>query len=124
MLDTHSNATASRTGESAAKPLVFACAGCSHVARLSYDLARELDRRGIAEMSCLAGLGALKPAFVKEVARRTTWVIDGCPIECGAGVFARNGHAIGRHIKLHELGFRKYGEIAQDFDMGGLIRRL
>jgi uncharacterized metal-binding protein len=104
-----------------AKPLVYACAGCSHVARLSYDLARELDRRAIAEMSCLAGLGAGKPAFVKMLRGRPAWVIDGCPIECGLGVFTRNEHTVNRHIRLHDLGFKKNQPRNDYFDMDVLV---
>lgn len=106
------------------KPLIYACAGCSAVARLSYDLAKELDQLGIAEMSCLAGLGAGKRAFTRMLEGRSAWIIDGCPIECGLGVFERNGHTVGRHIRLHELGFKKYQELDQDFDMNRLVQRV
>jgi len=36
------------------KPVVFACSGCSPAGQLANQLALELDRRDIAEMSCLA----------------------------------------------------------------------
>lgn len=112
-----------RCRDAAGKPLVYACAGCSPVARLAYDLAQELDRCGVAEMSCLAGLGALKPSFVKVLEGREAWVIDGCPIECALGVFTRNGHAAGRHIRLHKLGFKKY-QVSADLDMDALVNRV
>lgn len=89
------------------KPVVFACAGCSFAGRLAYDLAQEFDRRGIAEMSCLAGLGANHPSFRRKLRDRPAWIIDGCPIECSQGVFDRNGDRADVHIRLHELGFKK-----------------
>lgn len=104
------------------KPLVYACAGCSQVARLAYDLAKDLDRRGLAEMSCLAGLGAGKRAFTRMLDGRSAWVIDGCPIECGLGVFERNKHAVGRHIRLFDLGYKKNQALIQGYDMDELIQ--
>lgn len=47
-----------------AKPLVFACSGCSFAGKLTDDLARRFDRNGDAERSCLAGIGAKRPGFI------------------------------------------------------------
>lgn len=93
-----------------ATPLVFACSGCSFAGKLADDMARHLDLSGDAEMSCLAGIGAKRPGFLAKLHSREVWVIDGCPIECGRGVFeqAGQGGAITRHIRLHEHGVKKY----------------
>ncbi len=88
-------------------PLVYACAGCSDAGKLAYDLGLALTRRGDAEMSCLAGVAALRPGFLRQLRRRDAWVIDGCPIECGRGVFEQAGQRMTRHIRLHELGYCK-----------------
>lgn len=88
-------------------PIVFACSGCSHAGRVAYDLAQELDRRGIAKMSCLAGVGALKSHFLRQLRNCETWLIDGCPIQCALGVFERAQQSLDAHIRLHELGVRK-----------------
>jgi uncharacterized metal-binding protein len=89
------------------RPLLFACAGCSNAGTLAYDVAKELDRRGIAEMSCLAGVGAAKPHFLKMLHDRDVWVIDGCPIECGLGVFGQVSEHVDVHIRLHQFGVQK-----------------
>lgn len=91
------------------RPVVFACAGCSSAGRLAYDLALELDRRGVAEMSCLAGLACEKKPFLKKVAGREVWMIDGCPIECALGVMERIARRADVHIRLHDFGVRKQG---------------
>jgi len=39
------------------KPLVYACSGCSNVAQLANDLALILNRKNLAEMSSIAGIG-------------------------------------------------------------------
>lgn len=89
------------------KPILFACSGCSNAGQLANDVARELDRRGVAEMSCLAGIGAAKPLFLKKLQQREVWGIDGCPIHCGLGVFDQVGEHIDVHIRLHDLGVKK-----------------
>ncbi|MFM2427654.1 MAG: hypothetical protein RL707_1481, partial [Pseudomonadota bacterium] len=46
-------------------PLVYACSGCSSAAQLANQVALQLDRRGIAEMSCIAGVGGDVPYLLK-----------------------------------------------------------
>ena len=38
-------------------PLVYSCSGCSSAAQLANHVALRLDRAGVAEMSCIAGVG-------------------------------------------------------------------
>lgn len=65
------------------KPLVYSCSGCSNVAQLANDVAIELDRRGVAEMSCIAGVGGNVPALVKVAkSGRPIIGLDGCPLSC------------------------------------------
>lgn len=40
-------------------PLVYSCSGCSSAAQMANYVAVQLDRRGAAEMSCIAGVGAM-----------------------------------------------------------------
>lgn len=88
-------------------PLVYACAGCSHAGRAAYDVAQELSSRGDAEMSCLAGVAAELPVFLRVLDGREVWVIDGCPLECAKAVFDKLGRPIHRHIQLREHGVAK-----------------
>lgn len=103
------------------KPVVFACSGCSPAGQLANQLALELDRRGIAEMSCLAGLGAEKPLFMKLAARRPVWIIDGCPIECGEGVSAKVDRPMVLHLRLHDLGIKKKEGLLDTMTMDDLV---
>jgi hypothetical protein len=50
-----------------AVPLVYSCSGCSSAAQLSNHLAVRLDRAGLAEMSCIAGVGGQVPSLVRKV---------------------------------------------------------
>ncbi|QNN24060.1 zinc-binding protein [Planctomycetales bacterium ZRK34] len=113
-----------QTREPNTLPVVFACAGRSDAAELTWKLARELDRRGLAEMSCLAGVGAGKAPFLRKIHNRRVWVIDGCPIECGLGIFALRDLPIDRHIRLHDLGLRKNHIDIEHVDLDALIDRI
>lgn len=101
-------------------PSVFACSGCSNAGQLSDGVARQLDRRGVAEMSCLPGVGAAKAHFLKKLAEREVWVIDGCPIECSLGVFSVLNEPVDIHIRLHDLG----APLLADADLDALIDAL
>jgi uncharacterized metal-binding protein len=48
-----------RSQHGAEKPLVYSCPGCSSAAQMANYIALELDRRGVAEMSCIAGVGGM-----------------------------------------------------------------
>ena len=88
-------------------PILFACSGCSNAGQLANDLAVEFDRRGIAEMSCLAGVGAGKELFLKRLRDREVWVIDGCPIDCSLGVFDQVREHVDVHIRLNDFNIKK-----------------
>lgn len=105
------------------RPIVYACAGCSFAGRLTYDLAQELDRRDIAQMSCLAGLAADLPYFQRQAEGRRLWIIDGCPLECSREVFRRAGRRANADIRLHELGIQKNSPPDGGVDVDLLVER-
>jgi len=105
-------------------PVVLACAGCSSAGRLAYDLALELDRRGHAEMSCLAGVGAKRKVFLRKLEDRPIWIIDGCPIECSRGVMEQVDREADVHIKLHDYGVAKKAAPAAGVSMNALVVRV
>src|SRR3546814_17914825 len=47
-------------------PLVYSCSGCSNVAQLANTVALRLDSAGLAEMSCIVGVGGHVPALVNK----------------------------------------------------------
>jgi oxygen-dependent protoporphyrinogen oxidase len=110
----------------AAKPLVFACSGCSFAGKLADSVARELDRLQVAEMSCLAGVGAKHAGLLRQLTGRPVWIVDGCPIECSRGVFEQTGQGghVTRHIRLHDLGIKKNRPPAEGVDVPELARRV
>lgn len=96
-------------------PLVYSCSGCSSAAQMANHIALELDRRGIAEMSCIAGVGGDVPSLVKlATSGRPVVAIDGCPLECARHCLARQGVAPQLHVQLAEHGVRKRYHAAFD----------
>lgn len=96
-------------------PLVYSCSGCSSAAQLANHVALQLDRRGVAEMSCIAGVGGDVPHLLKTArSGRPIIALDGCPLVCTKSVLARHGIGVDRHYQLHEYGVKK--RVHEDFD--------
>jgi len=89
-------------------PLVYSCSGCSSAAQMANDLAVDLDRERVAEMSCIAGVvGDVGPLVNTATADRPTLVIDGCPLECARKSLERHDVTPDRHVNLAERGVPK-----------------
>lgn len=95
-----------------ALPMVYSCSGCSSAAQLANHVAVRLDREGLAEMSCIAGLGGDVPSLVRKAhdavqAGRPVMAVDGCVLACVKHTLARHGIAPTQHIELWRMGVRK-----------------
>ncbi|WP_312703760.1 putative zinc-binding protein [Stutzerimonas nitrititolerans] len=89
-------------------PLVYSCSGCSNVAQLANTLAVRLDRAGLAEMSCIAGVGGRVNSLVNKAnSGRPILAIDGCPLHCARACLAQHGVTADVHITLSSYGLRK-----------------
>ncbi len=106
------------------KTIVFACAGCSHAGGVAYNLALALDKKGMAEMSCLAGVAAEKPSFLRKIKNRQIMTIDGCPIECSKGIFDKLKIPVHHHIRLKDFGVKKEHPDKDDRDMDAMIEKI
>ena len=96
-------------------PLVYSCSGCSSAAQMANHLALALDRRGYAEMSCIAGVGGDVPKLVRvATSGRPVIAIDGCALACVRQCLARHGVTATRHHLLSDHGVRK--RYKADFD--------
>lgn len=96
-----------------ALPLVYSCSGCSSAAQLANHLALRLDRAGLAEMSCIAGVGGNVPALVHKArqahaAGRTILALDGCALACARACLSERGMAPTMHVQLQDHGVRKH----------------
>ena len=89
-------------------PLIYACSGCSSAAQMANQIAVDLDREGVAEMSCIAGVGGdVAPLVRTATSGRPVVVIDGCPLACARQCLKRHGVAPALHMELTSMGVRK-----------------
>ena len=100
-------------------PLVYSCSGCSSAAQMANHLAVRLDREGVAEMSCIAGVGGNVRSLVRKArdaadAGRPIVAIDGCILACARSSLAERGVKPIEHIQLGDAGVRK--RYVADFD--------
>ncbi len=97
-----------KSQKSGGKFLVFVCSGAADVGELTDRAARQIRQEGLADMSCLASIGARQPdiMFNTEIAERVL-LIDGCPQECARRTFELAGAHWSSHFNLGEVGLVK-----------------
>lgn len=96
-------------------PIVYSCSGCSNIAQMANDIAVKLDREGIAEMSCIAGVGGhVKPLVKKAQSGKPIIVIDGCPLQCAKHCLNNIGVEAEINIVLTDDGLKK--TFHEDYD--------
>lgn len=89
-------------------PLAYSCSGCSNAAQMANDFALRLSRAGLAEMSCIAGVGG-KVEPLLRVARqgRPILALDGCALHCVLACLEQAGVLATASVDLSALGVRK-----------------
>ncbi len=96
-------------------PLVYSCSGCSSAAQMANYLAIQLDRRCIAEMSCIVGVGGNVKSLVRVAqSGRDIIVIDGCPLACAKACLANYSLQPWSHFELTGFGVNK--RLHEEFD--------
>ncbi len=98
------------------KPLVYSCSGCSSAAQMTNYLAVQLDKKGFAEMSCIAGVGGnVKKLLRTAQSGRKVIVIDGCPLACSKACLLNHSIQPEMHFELTSFGVKK--KYYEDFDL-------
>ncbi len=88
--------------------VVYACSGCSDAGEIADRIARQLTREGVAQMSCLAGIGGrVKSLLLTAEKAERILVVDGCPLNCARRTLELAGFKKFNHLELHKLGIRK-----------------
>lgn len=96
-------------------PLVYSCSGCSSAAQTANYVALQLDKRGVAEMSCIAGIGGdVKPLVKLAQSGRPVIALDGCALACAKSCLARHDIAPDQYHQLQKYGVKK--RFHADFD--------
>lgn len=96
-------------------PIVYSCSGCSSAAQTANYVALQLDKQGVAEMSCIAGVGGdVKPLVKLAKSGRPIIALDGCALACAKSCLARHGLKPDQYHQLQEYGVKK--KFHADFD--------
>lgn len=78
-------------------------------------LALRADREGLADMSCIVGVGGdVKPILNLAKSGRPLIVVDGCPLNCARQCLKRHNLEASKHFELSKMGAPK--KIHEDFD--------
>lgn len=98
-------------------PLVYSCSGCSSAAQMANQHALWLDRHGVAEMSCIAGVGGGVEGLVRTArSGRPIVALDGCVLHCVKACLDNAGVKPDLHVTLSDYGVKKRRHA--DFDPG------
>jgi uncharacterized metal-binding protein len=90
---------------------IFPCVGAANVGQLSNRIAIELEKQGIGNLMCTAGIGARAPGLIKSAeASDRIIAIDGCPLNCASKTLELAGFKADRQIVISELGIKKSKE--------------
>lgn len=89
-------------------PLVYSCSGCSSAAQMTNQMALWLDRQGLAEMSCIAGVGGGVQGLVRTATSgRPIIALDGCILQCVKACLAKADTQADLHLTLSDYGIKK-----------------
>lgn len=90
------------------KPLVYSCSGCSNSAQMANYLALQLDKMGIAEMSCIVGVGGNVKSIVRTaLSGRKIITIDGCSLACSRACLGNHSLHADHPFDLAKFGVNK-----------------
>lgn len=111
---------------SPARMLVYSCSGCSNVAQLANRIAVRMDHTGVAEMSCIAGVGGEVPALLRKArSGQPVVAIDGCSLACSQACLSRAGVTPDHHIVLSGFGLcKRNGKDCSDAEFDATYRRV
>lgn len=100
-------------------PLVYSCSGCSSAAQTANWIAVQMDREGVAEMSCIAGVGGgVRPLVEKAKSAEVVIGIDGCPLHCVEHCLKKEGLKSTFHYDLSKYGIKKCRQAFDDKEAG------
>lgn len=107
-------------------PLIYSCSGCSSAAQMANHIALQMDRRGIAEMSCIAGVGGgVAPLVRKAGTAKGIIALDGCPLHCAEHCLKREGLKSTFHYDLSKFGVvKKHRQCFDEREAGDVEGRI
>lgn len=97
------------------KPLIYSCSGCSSAAQMANFIAVQIDRKNLADMSCIVGVGGNVKKLVNTAkSGKKIIVIDGCPLACSKACLQNHSIEPDLYFELTSYGVKKQNHV--DFD--------
>lgn len=88
--------------------LIFPCSGSADVGEIADQAARKLNREGVGNMFCLAGIGGGVSGMIESAkGAARVLAIDGCPIDCGRKTLEKAGVTEFVHLRVTDQGMKK-----------------
>jgi len=105
---------------------IFPCAGAANIGQLSNRIAIELEKQGIVNLMCTAGIGARAPGLMKSAETSDRIItIDGCPLNCASKTLELAGFKPDRQIVISEFGIKKSKERGlEDQEVADTLRKV
>jgi uncharacterized metal-binding protein len=105
---------------------IFPCAGAANIGQLSNKIAIELEKQGIGNLMCTAGIGARAPGLMKSAETSDRIItIDGCPLNCASKTLELAGFKPDRQIVISEFGIKKSKERGlEDQEVADTLRKV
>jgi uncharacterized metal-binding protein len=98
------------------KPLICCCSCYVGSAKMAGYIARELDKKKVAEMACFAGLGGEKKEVIQLFEQgRSVFAIDGCHLACAKVCLHHDDIIPQNHFDLSAFGVEETPQ--DDFDL-------
>jgi len=105
---------------------IFPCAGAANIGQLSNRIAIELEKQGIGNLMCTAGIGARAPGLMKSAETSDRIItIDVCPLNCASKTLELAGFKPDRQIVISEFGIKKSKERGlEDQEVADTLRKV
>ena len=88
--------------------LIFACSGAADVGAIADRVAREMTKKRMGKMFCLAGIGGrIEPIMQKTSQAAKILAIDGCPLNCAKRTLEQAGFKQFKQLQLGDIGMVK-----------------
>jgi len=101
--------------------LILACSGGSNAGQISNNIMIELDKRGLGNAYCLAGIGAALTGFIESARAARTVVIDGCPTGCAGKALEKYGIEPSQYFVVTEFGITKAHDFSKLSEETGIV---
>ncbi|PLX19837.1 MAG: zinc-binding protein [Candidatus Muiribacterium halophilum] len=104
---------------------IYSCSGAADVGQIADVATREINKKELAAMGCLAGIGGNVSGIVKsaEGADKIV-VVDGCPLKCAKKNFDEKSIDVSEHFVVTEFGLKKGCSPANNENIQKIVKEI